>query len=148
MKTHTLFIILLVALYCNTSHASPEQQAIFALEKQRVDALINRDITVLEKITALDAVHITTTGERRTGEEWLSNRRKATVPFKQFILLDDRTVRFIENVAIVEGSYANSKTVGDDETPLKHARYTRIYQRRDAGWVMIHHQATTIDPPS
>lgn len=120
-------------------------EEIINIEQLRVDALLNNDIETLTKIMHPDAVHISSNGSRKTTSEWLEGRKNSTVPFETFTLNDDQTIRFYKNVAFIDGSYTNSKRIKDSITPLKNARYTRVYKKvKNKGWQLITHQATEI----
>lgn len=121
------------------------KQEIIDIEQQRVDALLQNDMETLTKIMHPNAVHISSNGSRATRQQWLAGRKKSTVPFETFTLNNDQTIRFYKNIAIIDGSYTNSRRLNDSITPLKHARYTRVYKKiKQKGWQMITHQATEL----
>lgn len=144
-----VFIVTLISCgkeqHQKESRMTHSKQDILNIEQQRVDALLQNDMEVLTKIMHPDAVHISSNGNRKTTSQWLEGRKKSTVSFETFTLNNDQVIRFYKNIAIVDGSYTNSRRINDSITPLKYARYTRAYKKiKNKDWQMITHQATEI----
>ena len=149
LKNITAVLLVSLCLFaCNNSNnhkMKHNKQEIIDIEQQRVDALLQNDMETLTKIMRPDAVHISSNGSRATTAQWLEGQEKSTMPFETFTLNNDQTIRFYKNIAIIDGSYTNSRRINDSITPLKHARYTRVYKKiKKKGWQMITHQATEL----
>lgn len=145
LKVIPITLICIALIGCNTkSKMKYDKQEILDIEQLRVDALLKNDIKTLTEIMHPKAVHISSNGNRTTTEQWLNGRKNAKNQFATFTLNDDQTIRFYNNIAIIDGSYTNSKRIKDSISPLKNARYTRMYKKQNDTWKMISHQATEV----
>ncbi len=64
--------------------------------------------------------------------------------FSQFVT-DDMDVVVIGDVAITRGRYHNLAAQRSYGTPLKYARFLRVWAKRNSSWQLVAHQATEID---
>lgn len=131
---------LIVALPASAHKASPMQQ-ILDIENSRIDAMLNKDLTAIDKLMANNAIHITTDGSLRTKSQYLDRMRNAKSAFNHF-KLRDISVRLFGKMAIATGHYENSKKVDGYVKPTKYGVFTRVYQRANGQWKMVSHQAT------
>lgn len=140
-------IVVLFFLACNNNDSKEyNKQDILNIEQLRVDALLSNDIEILTEVMHPKAIHISSNGNRLNTHEWLEGRKKSSISFNSFTLNKDQEIRFYENIAIVDGSYTNSRRIGDSITPFKSARYTRVYVKlKGKAWQMITHQSTELN---
>src|SRR4051812_12406708 len=87
--------------------ATPDLEAIRALEQQRADAIVAADIGTLERITDLDYVHIEASGAVRSREAFLSFLVSGAGHFERYVLLETR-IRLFADAALVTGAFENA----------------------------------------
>jgi ketosteroid isomerase-like protein len=63
--------------------------------------------------------------------------------FSQFVT-DDMEVIVAGDVAVARGRYHNLVAQRSYGTPLKYARFLRVWLRRNGAWQLLSHQATEV----
>lgn len=145
MKNH-LYPIILILFVCffigcqgTTDQISTEGQdsVLVQMERDWSQAVITRDITMLEKILSEDLVYHTEVGEVLGRKEYLDNfilNKRNIVS----VSVDNMNVFFFEgNFAVVTG---NSKEIGmsPDSTMVEYSGlWTNVWLRKDGSWKCI-----------
>lgn len=137
----TGFIVAALAWSTMASSTDDAKSTIQKVERERIQAMLDRNIEAIDKIMAPDCIHITSSGKIRTKQEFLNMFSKSKGGFKTFDIHESQ-VRIYDDIAVVTGIYSNSSIINGQTTPLKHAVFTRIYKLGDTNWQLISHQAT------
>ena len=128
------------------SAASPTTAAeleVRAAEALRLKAFLDHDVHTMAVLMADDLIHTTTTGKTRNKSQFMDDFINRPTAFSQFVT-DDMEVIVIGQVAITRGRYHNLVAQRSYGTPLKHARYLRVWANRNGSWQLVSHQATEI----
>jgi hypothetical protein len=123
------------------------EEAVTAVEKRRIDALITADIHVLEEIIDEHCTHIESNGTSRTKAAFLADVAKREFSFDLFEI-EENYIRIFGDTAVVAGTYRNIVRVGGNPNPVKHTRHLQVYVNRGGSWKLVAHQATEIAPGS
>ena len=114
-------------------------------EALRLKAFLDHDVTTMSALMADDLIHTTTTGKTRNKTEFMNDFANNPTAFSQFVT-DDMDVIVIGNVAITRGRYHNLVAQRSYGTPLKYARFLRVWVNRNGSWQLLSHQATEAGP--
>ncbi|MCJ2187925.1 nuclear transport factor 2 family protein [Novosphingobium beihaiensis] len=131
--------------------ASPEapagatQAGVLAVEAVRLKAMLEGDVETLRRMTGDDYVHVESTGQVRTKEEFLAGFKDREYRFVSFVI-EENHVNLMGNVAVVTGRYRNVIETPAGVQPVKYARHVRVYAFRGGEWINVTHQATAISP--
>lgn len=60
------------------------------------------------------------------------------------IAVDEQHVRVLGNVATNSGIYVSHNPQPDGSEVVKVSRFTFVYQRRDAGWIIVSHHSSRV----
>jgi hypothetical protein len=123
------------------------EDALAAVEQRRIDALLTADIHALDEIIDEQCTHIESNGTSRTKTAFLEDVAKREFSFDLFEI-EENHIRIFDDTAVVAGTYRNIVRVRGTPTPMKHARYLRVYVNRSGSWKLVAHQATEIAPRS
>jgi hypothetical protein len=99
----------------------------------------------MDRLMADELVHTTTTGKTRDKAQFMRDFTDRPTAFIQFET-DDMDVVVIGNAAITRGRYHNVVPQRAYGTPVKYARYLRVWANRDGTWKLVSHQATEAQP--
>jgi len=111
------------------------------LERQWQEALMQRDLTLLDRLMADDYALITVSGE-------VVNKARVLAEIKSVNAIADVrntevAVRVFGDVAVVTGLVLISGKFNDQEVNSK-SRYTKVYVKRQKQWRVVAAQATLI----
>jgi len=138
-----IIVIAALALCACQSQEDDDLREIINIENKRIKAMLTKDTSAMDEILSPSLVHITTDGSVRDKLEYMTHMSNTDSRFTSFDI-EEQDVRFIDDVAIVTGSYTNQKIKNDAIQPKKQAVFTRVYQKLDSGWRLVTHQATRI----
>lgn len=116
------------------------------IEDQWSTAVTHQDQFTLETILAPSFVDISSTGETSTLNEQVADLFEKGVPHAQTLEQKVDSVRVIEDVAIVDGTYAETTKLNGvlrDEQGV----YSHIYQRLHNVWMCVQSQRTAVPLP-
>jgi ketosteroid isomerase-like protein len=119
------------------------EQEVLQVEDTRVQALLQRDFAMLERIMADDCVHVESNGTVRTTAQFLAAFKAGDFAFDAFHI-DENSLRLYGDTAVVIGRYSNRIRTGGTTLPTKRARHPRVYVKRAFSWQLVAHQATEL----
>jgi uncharacterized RmlC-like cupin family protein/ketosteroid isomerase-like protein len=111
------------------------EQEVRAVERQRAQALLKRDINVLERTMAEDYRFTDPDGRIATKTQELAGFQSGDTRFEAFDTRDVQ-VRVYGNTAVVTG-HASIKGRSHDRDIGGEYRYTRVYVKEGAPWRMV-----------
>ena len=118
-------------------------EQVLAVDAERCNALVEKDIGTLGRLTADDYTHTETSGQVRDKAGFLAFMARKDFRFTRWVIEENR-VRIYGDTAVVTGRYFNTVKDESGEHPPKYARHIRVYVRRDGQWLNVAHQATRI----
>lgn len=121
-------------------------QEILAIESERLQALLDKDIATLARITAEEYVHVDTGGGQRDKADFLRTIGNPSVRFASWVI-EENHVQVYGDCAVVSGRYHASPHTPAGVQPAKYARHLRVYVKRDGTWLNVAHQATQFESP-
>ena len=127
------------------SAASVAEREVREAEASRLKAFLDHDVKAMSALLADDTLHTTTTGKTRNKTQFMDDFVNRPTAFSQFVT-DDMDVIVIGDVAITRGRYHNLVAQRSYRTPVKYARFLRVWAKRINGsWQLVSHQATEVD---
>ena len=131
----------------STTSAATAEQEVRAAEAQRLKAFLDHDVKAMSTLMGDDLIHTTTTGKTRNKTQFMDDFTNRPTAFSQFVT-DEMEVIVIGEAAITRGKYHNLVAHRSYGTPLKYARFLRVWAKRNGSWRLVSHQATEIQQPS
>src|SRR5205809_6316907 len=119
-----------------------EQEVRQAIEKYRT-ALLQRDITVLERIWADDYVFVNAAGEILTKAQRLENVKSGATTLDSIKEEEDITVRVYQNSAVATSRVTIKGQYGGQPASGQH-RSTHVWVKGPAGWQLVSDQLTAL----
>jgi ketosteroid isomerase-like protein len=92
-------------------------------------------------LLADEMIHVTSDGRTRNKSQFMDDFVSRPTAFSQFVT-DDMEVIVVGDVAVVRGRYHNLVAQRAYGTPLKYARFLRVWVKRNGAWQLLSHQAT------
>ena len=124
------------------SQTNEIEQHILELEEQRVQAFLNADTAVLERIRSDDLTLIHTGSSMDSKKSFIKMLETGSLTY-QFIVTEDIQVRVYSDAAVVTGKIDMQNTVRGTQR-----RYgcvlTGMYVQQDNRWQMVALQATRV----
>lgn len=145
MRRLVLVIMLVLSqIPAYAAQDSKVEQAIRSLDEQRIAALIQPDIPVLERVMADDFTYTHTSGQTQTKAEFLGDFKAGTRVFKS-LKESDVQVRVYGNAAILTGRCdLTGVNAGRDFVLAMH--FTEVYANVNGQWRWIMWQSTRLAP--
>ena len=112
-------------------------------EAARLKAFLDHDVTAMSALLADEMIHVTSDGRTRNKTQFMDDFVSRPTAFSQFVT-DDMEVIAVGDVAIARGRYHNLVAQRAYGTPLKYARFLRVWVRRNGTWQLMSHQATEV----
>ena len=140
----TVIILLLcclpaaVAAHTNNNRRAEE---ILRLEDQWREAQQRNDKAAFDRLLSPDLTFVGTSGSFRNKSGFIASRETSWIPRAESYTATEVTVRFYGETAIVTGLGA---TTGAGVAAK--ARFTHVWARRDAKWILVAIQRTDIAP--
>jgi ketosteroid isomerase-like protein len=125
-----------------SQNSSATQREISQLESRRLQAMVQVDAAVLDRILADDLVYTHTTGWVDTKAEFLAHLKSRELEY-QSIHLEEAQVRVYGNAAVVTGR-ATMRVKSKRQELLLPLRFTDVYVIEDGRWRMVTWQSTRI----
>ena len=120
---------------------APAEREVRDAEAARLKAFLDHDVTAMAALLADEMVHVTSDGRTRNKTQFMDDYVNRPTAFSQFVT-DDMQVIVIGDVAITRGRYHNLVAQRSYGTPLKYARFLRVWVKRNGAWQLLSHQAT------
>ncbi len=130
----------------STASATAEREVRDA-EALRLKAFLDHDVTTMAALMAEELVHVTSDGRTRNKTLFMDDFTNRPTGFSQFVT-DDMDVIVTGDVAVTRGRYHNLVAQRSYGTPLKYARFLRVWVKRNGAWQLLSHQATEVGRPS
>ncbi|HWG20232.1 MAG TPA: nuclear transport factor 2 family protein [Terracidiphilus sp.] len=116
------------------------------LEQTWRDAVLHRNVQVMDNLLADDYIAITANGTLQSKQQTLDNLKSGALRFAS-IEFSDRKVRFYGQTALVTSRAEVNGSTGDGELSGSY-RYTRVYVRDGhGGWKIVSFEASRISNP-
>ena len=143
MLTITVLSIALGQLKTDKSNKnSAAEQEVKQTHKERLQALINADISKLDKIVGDDLIYISPVGKVQTKAEIVSDLKSGALKVSS-IEQGDPNVRIYGNTAVVT-YLTTSKFVDNGREYNNQIRSTSVYVKRDGHWQLVSQQMTRV----
>jgi uncharacterized protein (TIGR02246 family) len=127
------------------NHNNPVD-AIKAVDRQRFDAMVEGDATLLERILDEDLTYTHTTGVVDTKATFLASIRAGTLRYLA-IQVDGVEVRiYADAAAVVTGRIDMRVALAGKEAAFT-ARFTSVYAKRRDRWLLVAWQSTRLPQP-
>ena len=129
----------------SASVAAAEQEVRDA-EALRLKAFLDHDVKIMAALVADEMIHTTSSGKTRNKTQFMDDFVNRPTAFSQFVT-DDMDVLVLGDVAITRGRYHNLVAQRSYGTPMKYARFLRVWAKRNGAWQLVAHQATEASNP-
>jgi hypothetical protein len=114
---------------------SADEKSVIAAEKQRFEAQISKNYTVLDQVLANDLVYTHSNGNTDTKQSYIQSIRDGKSKYDA-INVEEQKVRVYGNTAIING-ICMIKALNNGETINTHLKYTDVYVRNGKQWQMV-----------
>ena len=141
-------ILLYPQTYLHASNAADRadrmEKAIVALDSERANAMIQRDLATLDRVLGNDLTFIHASGLLESKAELLADFKSGK---RRYISItnSDVNVRVIDKVAIITAR-SNVRVVHEGKESNLSLRVTEAYAKRKGGWQLIAYQSTRLAP--
>jgi ketosteroid isomerase-like protein len=119
------------------------ERAVRDAEAARLKAFLDHDVKAMSALLADEMIHVTSDGRTRNKTQFMDDFVNRPTGFSQFVT-DDMEVIVVGDVAITRGRYHNLVAQRAYGTPLKYARFLRVWVTRNGAWQLLSHQATEV----
>lgn len=127
------------------NHTDPVE-AIKAVDRHRLDAMVKGDATLLERMLGEDLTYTHTTGAVDTKATFLASLRAGMLRYLE-IQLEGVEVRiYADAVAVVTGR-VDLRVALDGKEAAFPARLTSVYAKRHGCWLLVAWQSTRLPLP-
>jgi uncharacterized protein (TIGR02246 family) len=127
------------------NHTHPVE-AIKAVDRQRLDAMIAGDATLLERLLDDDLTYTHTNGAVDTKATFLASLRAGMLRYLA-IQLDGVEVRIYAGATAVVTGRVDLRVALDGKEAAFPARFTSVYARRRGRWLLVAWQSTRLPQP-
>lgn len=114
---------------------SSDEKALIATEKERFNAQITRDPTVLDKVLADDLIYTHSNGLVDSKQSFIQSIKEAKMVYEQ-INVEEQKVRIYGKIAVVNG-VCTIKAINNGQPMNLKLRYTDAYKRNGKQWQLI-----------
>jgi ketosteroid isomerase-like protein len=137
----TFTVLLFFILGCAATSKMADE--LLELEKQRYQAMVETDLTLLDSMLDDDLIFTHASSMLDTKESFLKNLRSGRLNYKA-IDIEDVEVRMHEGCGIVTGkSLLDIHSRGEDRK--LQLRFTTVWLETSAGWKVVAYQSTRAD---
>ena len=112
-------------------------------EALRLQAFLDHDVRTMAALMAEELLHTTSDGRTRNKAQFMDDFINRPTAFAQFVT-DEMDVIVIGDIAVTRGRYHNLVAQRSSGTPLKYARFLRVWAKRNGAWQLVSHQATEV----
>jgi ketosteroid isomerase-like protein len=127
----------------SVSALATAEREVRAAEAARLKAFLDHDVAAMSALLADEMIHVTSDGRTRTKAQFMDDFVSRPTAFSQFAT-DDMEVIVVGDVAAARGRYHNLVAQRTYGTPLKYARFLRVWVKRNGAWQLLSHQATEV----
>lgn len=121
------------------------ESVLQSLERQRANAILQRDIATLRKLMDRQYSHVESRGRARSKTELLTALERGDIRFRVYEN-ESAEVQLLDGggAAIVTGIFRS--VLAQENARLFRGRFVRVWVRQADGWKNTYHQATEIRP--
>jgi hypothetical protein len=121
-----------------------DSETVVTIERQRLRSLVNRDMSVAERLHASDYQLVTPSGGTLSKAAYLSDVSEKRLEY--LVFEPESEISILSSGALVILRYIARivLSVGIDEELEFRAWHTDAYEHRDGDWLAVWSQATTI----
>lgn len=114
---------------------SADEKSVLDAERQRFDAQVSKNYTVLERVLANDLIYNHSNGNSDTKQSYIQSIRDGK---SNYVAIDvqEQKVRVYGNTAIINGVCLARMNTNNTPTELK-LRYTDVYVRNGGQWQLV-----------
>jgi ketosteroid isomerase-like protein len=134
------FPILLLLLICHVVHAQSNSEVLLSINAQIDEAVVKKNVAILEKYYADDFVFTHGTGFVEGKASWIKNVANPNRQYNSRVQ-DSTTVELHGDVALVIGKI-EIKRMDKDKKVSYGIWYIRVYRKNTDVWQMISHRTT------
>jgi Domain of unknown function (DUF4440) len=121
-----------------------DAETVVSIERQRLRSLVNRDMSVAERLHATDYELVTPNGGTLNKTGYLSDVSSKRLEYLVFEPETEISVLSSGSLVILRYIARIVLSVGVDDEQEFRAWHTDAYEQRDRRWVIVWSQATTI----
>ncbi len=121
--------------------AAVAEREVRDAEAARLKAFLDHDVAAMAALLADEMIHVTSDGRTRNKTQFMDDFVNRPTAFSQFVT-DELEVVVVGDVAVARGRYHNVVAQRSYGTPLKYARFLRVWVKRNGAWQLLSHQAT------
>jgi ketosteroid isomerase-like protein len=145
-------VLVSVLLLVSASLSSPvrasrstDAEFISFLEDAWVNAIITRNVSVLDRVMADDFIGVSPNGERYTKQEAIADVKSGVYSVEN-MELNDVKVRVLGDTAIVTYYQKEKSTFGDEDCSSRYA-FTDVWVNRNDDWYVVSSHVTPVTLP-
>jgi hypothetical protein len=138
-----VILFLAVCVHAQQPAASPAAQEVLQVEKTRVNALVQGDLSLLEKLFADDLTYVHSSGLLESKAEFLGELRSGERKYHSMEHDNGVAVRAYGDTVILTGSTKVAVTTRRQSQNL-HLRFTEAWLKRAGKWQVVAWHATKI----
>jgi ketosteroid isomerase-like protein len=127
-----------------SENGKSEKEVREMIEKYRT-ALVQRDVSALEKIWADDYVFVNASGEVVTKAQRLANVKSGATKLESINKEENIAVRVYQNSAVATSRVAIKGKYGGQSTSGQY-RSTHVWVKSPTGWQLVSNQLTALPP--
>jgi len=124
---------------------SSDEEFVGFLENAWVNAIVQKDFNVLERVIADDFTGVSPNGQRYTKKEAIADLKGGFYKVES-MTVDNLDVRIYGDMALVT-FYQNEKSAFADEDSSGRYAFTDVWLRRDGEWRAVASQGTAVIYP-
>jgi ketosteroid isomerase-like protein len=138
-----IFFLVASALAQSPDSSSPQEEELRHAEKDRVEALVNRDVVGLEKLLADDLTYTHSTGIKESRAEFLHRIQSGELKYDFMQHETGVSVRMYGDTGVLTGTSRVKVRAGAQILNL-HIRFTEVWVLKRGSWRLVAWQATRI----
>jgi hypothetical protein len=145
MKLRTIVFLLLFSLLAATAFAqsAKETQAVRALEDRRIEAILKKDIKVLEELLAGDMTYGHSNGAAENKKVFIDNLRTGARTYTA-IGRRDVNIRLYKNTALITGIAALKAALNGNPVNIGDVRFLAVWIKEKGKWKFAAWQSTRV----
>ncbi|KAA9347128.1 nuclear transport factor 2 family protein [Larkinella humicola] len=134
MKSFLLLCCVLSASFAY-AQSSADEKAVLDIEKQRFDAQITKNYTVLEQVLSDDLIYNHSNGNQDSKQSYIQSIKDGKQRYDA-IEAQEQKVRLYGNTAVVNG-ICQIKATNNGQSINTRLRYMDVYVRKGSQWQLV-----------
>jgi len=136
--------------HAGAAGSEAEEQAIKAIEQQRLRALVTADMSTARRLHSDDFLLITPSGSELTKDSYLTQIESGTLDYRAWEP-GPITVRLYGNVAVIRYDDMKFEVFDNGQMAwtgaVRKVRHMNLYEKRNGQWQVVWSQASGGQPP-